>query len=112
MVKVRFWRNWRSEESRRTWALKDGSIGGAPGTRHRQKYRDSIQTRQRMRRRTRTRGYGMSQRCRKKIEELFSWAKTIGGLARTRMIGHWKTNQQAHIAGAAFNLIRLRSLSS
>jgi hypothetical protein len=54
----------------------------------------------------------MSQRCRKKIEELFSWAKTIGGLARTRMIGHWKTNQQAHIAGAAFNLIRLRSLSS
>jgi hypothetical protein len=44
--------------------------------------------------------------------ELFGWAKTIGGLARTRMIGHWKTNQQAHIAGAAFNLIRLRDLSA
>ena len=30
----------------------------------------------------------ISQRCRKKIEELFGWAKTIGGLARTRLIGH------------------------
>lgn len=93
-------------------ALKDGPIGGVGDARHLKKYQDSIQVRQRMRRRTRTKGYGVSQRCRKKIEELFGWAKTIGGLARTRMIGHWKTNQQAHIAGAAFNLIRLRSLSA
>jgi hypothetical protein len=63
-----------------------------------------------MRRRTNTIGYQISQRCRKKIEELFGWAKTIAGLARTRFIGHWKTNQQAHVAGAAFNLTRMRGL--
>lgn len=94
-------------------AMKDGAIGGASGNKyHRQRFQDSIQARRRMRRRTRTKGYQISQRCRKKIEELFGWAKSIGGLARTRLIGHWKTNQQAHIAGAAFNLIRLRSLSA
>ena len=62
------------------------------------------------RRRTQSLGYKISQRCRKKIEELFGWAKTIAGLARTRHIGHWKTNQQAHLAGAAFNLTRMRGL--
>ena len=96
-------------------AMKDGPIGGGDNPYnkyHRQKFRTSIEARRRLRRRMRGKGYQISQRCRKKIEELFGWAKTIGGLARTRMIGHWKTNQQAHIAGAAFNLIRLRSLSA
>jgi transposase len=31
---------------------------------------------------------------------------------RSRHIGHQKTGQQAHIAGAAFNLIRMRSLAT
>jgi hypothetical protein len=38
--------------------------------------------------------------------------KRIGGLARTRLIGHRKTNQQAHLAASAFNLIRMRSLTA
>jgi len=92
-------------------AVRDGPIGGAAGTRYRKANADSIEARQRMRRRTRSKDYGISQRCRKKIEELFGWAKTIAGLARTRLIGHRKTNQQAHIAASAFNLIRLRSLA-
>jgi transposase len=92
-------------------AVKDGAIGGASGTRYRKENADSIEARQRMRRRTRSKNYGISQRCRKKIEELFGWAKTIGGLARTRLIGHSKTNQQAHLAAAAFNLIRMRTLA-
>lgn len=94
-------------------AMKDAPIGGgaSPFNKyHRKKFRDSIKARERMRRRSRSKGYQISQRSRKKIEELFGWAKTIGGLARTRLIGHWKTNQQAHVAGAAFNLVRLRSL--
>jgi transposase len=91
-------------------AVKEGVIGGKT-ERYRQQQKQSIEVRTRMRRRTKTAGYKVSQRCRKKIEELFGWAKTIGGLARTRLIGHWKTNQQAHVAGAAFNLVRLRSLS-
>jgi transposase len=92
-------------------AMRDGPIGGKPGTRYREQNAGSIEARQRMRRRQRSKGYGLSQRCRKKIEEMIGWAKTIGGLARTRLIGHKKTNQQAHIAGAAFNLVRMRNLS-
>jgi transposase len=93
-------------------AVKDGSIGGAAGTRYRKANAESIEARQRMRRRTRSKTYGISQRCRKKIEELFGWAKTIAGLARTRLIGHRKNSQQAHLATAAFNLIRMRSLAA
>lgn len=73
---------------------------------------DNAQARRRMRHRQRSRGYRISQRCRKKIEECFGWVKTIGGLARTRLIGHRKNRQQAHIAAAAFNLIRMRSLAA
>ena len=93
-------------------AVKAGPIGGAAGTRYRQENAESIAARQRMRRRQRNVGYAISQRCRKKIEECFGWVKTIGGLARTRLIGHRKTGQQAHIAAAAFNLIRMRSLAT
>jgi len=94
-------------------AMKDGPIGGGrnPFNKyHRRKNQPSIQARRRMRRRSRGKGYAISQRCRKKIEERFGWGKTIAGLARTKLIGHWKTNQQAHVAGAAFNLVRLRGL--
>ena len=92
-------------------AVKDGPIGGAPGTRYRKHNRENIEARKRMRRRTRGVGYAISQRCRKKIEELFGRAKTVAGLYRTRLIGHRKTGQQAHAAGAAFNLIRMRNLA-
>ena len=93
-------------------ALKDGPIGGAPapGTRYRRQNAQSIAVRQRMRRRQRSKGYGLSQRCRKKIEEGIGWIKIIGGLVRTRLIGHRKTGQQAHVTAAAFNLVRMRSL--
>lgn len=92
-------------------AVKDGVIGGRTKA-HREKNRPSIEARQRMRRRTSGVGYQISQRCRKKIEEWFGWVKTIAGLCRTKLIGHRKTNQQAHIAGAAFNLIRMRNLAT
>lgn len=92
-------------------AVKDGPIGGALGTAYRRRHADTIAARQRMRRRTKSKGYGLSQRCRKKIEEWFGWAKTVAGLARTRLIGHTKTNQQTQLAAAAFNLIRMRTLA-
>ena len=86
-------------------------MGGSTDA-YRKKNRANIAARQRMRRCRKGLGYTISQRCRKKIEELFGWAKTIGGLYRTRMIGHWKTSQQAHVAGAAFNLIRMPNLGT
>jgi hypothetical protein len=90
-------------------AVKDGKIGSDTPW-YRRKNKANIAARRRMRRRVRTVGYRISQRCRKKIEEWIGWAKTIAGLYRTRLIGHAKTGQQAHIAGAAFNLIRMRNL--
>lgn len=93
-------------------ATREGPIGGQPGSRYSKVNTESIAARKRMRSRERNVGYTISQRCRKKIEECFGWVKTIGGLARTRLIGHQKTGQQAHIAAAAFNLIRLRSLAA
>jgi len=90
-------------------AVPDGNIGGTTAT-YLRKNRANIAARRRMQRRMRSAGYKISQRCRKKIEEWFGWAKTIAGLYRTRLIGHVKTNQQATLAGAAFNLIRMRNL--
>jgi transposase len=92
-------------------AVKEGQIGGKTAW-YRRQNRANIEARQRMRRRLRTLGYHVSQRCRKKIEEWFGWAKTVGGLYRTRLVGHAKAGQQAHVAAAAFNLIRLRNLAA
>ena len=49
----------------------------------------------------------VSQRVRKRVEEIFGWWKTIGGLARAWFIGRWKLQQQAEITAAAYNLLRL-----
>lgn len=52
-------------------------------------------------------GYAQSQRKRKRIEEIFGWMKTVGGLRRTRFIGTAKTQLAAYLVGAAYNLVRL-----
>lgn len=56
-------------------------------------------------------GYRVSQRIRKRVEEIFGWAKTIGGLRRARHVGRWKIGQQALLVGAAYNLLRLARLA-
>lgn len=56
-------------------------------------------------------GYRISQRIRKRVEEIFGWAKTIGGLRRARHVGRWKIGQQALLVGAAYNLLRLARLA-
>lgn len=57
-------------------------------------------------------GYTISQRCRKRVEEIFGWLKTVGGLRKTRFVGHWKTKLYALAAGATWNLLRLCSLAA
>lgn len=65
------------------------------------------QARRRAKRRQKNKGYQLSQRIRKRVEEIFGWFKTVGTLARTRFIGRWKIGQEGLITGAAYNLLRL-----
>ena len=60
---------------------------------------------------TRHAGYGASQRKRKRIEEIFGWMKSVGGLRRTRFVGISKTQFAAYLVGAAYNLLRLARLT-
>ncbi|MCC6426242.1 MAG: IS5 family transposase [Phycisphaerales bacterium] len=66
--------------------------------------------RRRARRRMGTLGYRLSQRVRKRAEQIFGWGKTTAGLARTRFIGHVRIEDSALIAGAAYNLLRMTRL--
>ncbi len=59
---------------------------------------------------TRHPGYAVSQRIRKRIEEIFGWIKTIGGFRRTRFKGRERTQLAAHFVGAAYNLLRIAKL--
>jgi DDE family transposase len=54
----------------------------------------------------------MSQRKRKRVEEIFGWLKTVGGLKKTRFIGQAKTQMAAFISGAAYNLLRIAKLTT
>jgi transposase len=64
------------------------------------------------RRTTRHAGYWISQRIRKRIEEVFGWTKTIGGLAQVKVRGLAKVNAAFLFGLAAYNLIRLPKLLS
>jgi IS5 family transposase len=59
---------------------------------------------------TRHRGYDASQKVRKRIEQVFGWLKTIGGLRKTRYKGRAKIQLYAFMAGAAYNILRLSKL--
>jgi transposase len=59
---------------------------------------------------TRHRGYGVSQRIRKRVEEIFGWMKTVGGFRRTRYIGLERTQLAGYLVAAAYNLIRMARL--
>jgi transposase len=56
---------------------------------------------------TRHESYAISQRKRKRIEEIFGWMKTIGGLRKTRFVGIAKTQLAAYLVGASYNLLRM-----
>ncbi len=58
----------------------------------------------------RSKGYAISMVKRKRIEECFGWAKTVGGFRKTRFIGTAKVQAQALLTFAAWNLTRMMSL--
>ena len=55
-------------------------------------------------------GYAVSQRLRKRVEEIFGWMKTIAGLRRTRYRGLRKTGLVGFLVATAYNLVRLGKL--
>ncbi len=59
---------------------------------------------------TRHAGYRVSQRKRKRVEEVFGWMKTVGLLRKLRHRGHDKVGWMFTFAAAAYNLVRMRTL--
>jgi transposase len=57
-----------------------------------------------------TDGYAMSQRVRKRIEEVFAWVKVVAGWRKTRHRGLARVGWQFTLALTAYNLIRLPKL--
>jgi Transposase DDE domain len=55
-------------------------------------------------------GYDISQRCRKRIEEVFRWIKTTGGVAQVKVRGLPKVQAVFAFAILAYNLIRIPKL--
>jgi hypothetical protein len=60
---------------------------------------------------TRHSGYTVSQRKRKRVEEIFGWLKTVGVLRKTRHRGRTRVDWIFTFAAAAFNLVRIRNLT-
>lgn len=59
---------------------------------------------------TRHAGYAVSQRKRKRVEEIFGWMKAYGGLRRTMARGLPRVRIHAYIVAAAYNLLRMSRL--
>jgi len=74
----------------------------AQHTRHRKSAIDGRTTRQP--------GYAVSQRIRKRVEEIFGWMKTVGGFRRTRYRGRDRTGLAGYLVATAYNLARLSRL--
>ena len=82
------------------------AIGATPHVaQHQTRRRSAIDART-----TRHAGYSISQQIRKRIEQVFGWAKTVAGFRRTRYRGQRRTQFAAHLVGAAYNLLRVARL--
>jgi transposase len=57
-------------------------------------------------------GYAISQQKRKRIEEIFGWLKTVGGLRKLRHRGHERVTWMFTFAVAVYNLVRIRKLEA
>ncbi|HEX3900348.1 MAG TPA: IS5 family transposase [Mycobacteriales bacterium] len=61
---------------------------------------------------TRHAGYAVSQRLRKRVEEIFGWEKTVGGLRKLRYRGLEKVAYTFTFTAAAYNLVRMAKLDA
>lgn len=60
---------------------------------------------------TRHAGYAVSQRVRKRIEEVFGWAKTIGTVRKVKYRGRPLVESTFVMNMAAYNLVRMKNLT-
>lgn len=56
-------------------------------------------------------GYAVSQRARKRVEEIFGWMKTVGGYRKTRFRGVQRVGWGFTLAMTAYNMVRIRNLT-
>jgi transposase len=61
---------------------------------------------------TRHLGYQLSQKARKRIEEVFGWMKTVGQLRKVRHRGVDRVGWMFTFTATAYNLVRMRNLLS
>src|SRR5256884_5174608 len=59
---------------------------------------------------TRSSGYEVSQRLRKRVEEIFGWMKTVGGMRRSRYRGAERTQAWVYLVASSYNLLRMAKL--
>ena len=59
---------------------------------------------------TRHPGYAISQRLRKRVEEIFGWVKTVGGGRKLRYIGLARNQFWAEVTTATYNLVRMAKM--
>ena len=55
-------------------------------------------------------GYQVSLKIRKRVEEIFGWLKTVGGLRRSRYRGRERTQAWGYFVAGTYNLLRLARL--
>lgn len=60
---------------------------------------------------TGSKGYAISQRVRKRIEECFGWLHTIGGTKKVKVRGRARVEMSFVLAGCALNLLRIAKLA-
>lgn len=56
--------------------------------------------------------YAISQRIRKRVEEIIGWIKVIGGLRRSRYRGTERTQAFGYFVAATYNLVRMARLAA
>lgn len=57
-------------------------------------------------------GYAVSQKLRKRVEEIFGWEKTVGGLRKLRYRGLEKVAYTFTFTAAVYNLVRMAKLNA
>jgi transposase len=57
-------------------------------------------------------GYRVSLRIRKRVEEIFGWMKTVGGLRRSRYRGKERTQAWGYFVASTYNLLRMARLET